>query len=76
MITLPLLVYQIIFHYDYMPFFYAFYPIILIVNMLVHAEIDNEKANKKKINLITDQIGHLIQIILTYFYFLLYTQNI
>lgn len=76
MITLPLLVYQIIFHYDYMPFFYAFYPIILIVNMLVHAEIDNEKANKKKINLITDQISHLIQIILTYFYFLLYTQNI
>lgn len=37
-----------------------------IGNMLIHAYVDDLKANRFKINLITDQAIHLIQIILTY----------
>ena len=38
---------------------------IVIVNALIHAYIDDLKANKLKINLITDQHLHLTQILLT-----------
>lgn len=41
--------------------------IILFANMLIHAFIDDLKANKKKINLWTDQIIHVMQIIVTFF---------
>ena len=41
------------------------------VNMIVHCIVDDLKANKKKINLIQDQIIHLIQIALTYFIFVM-----
>lgn len=43
----------------------AFY-IIFIVNLAVHAYVDNLKANKHKINLWQDQLIHLAQIILTF----------
>lgn len=36
------------------------------VNIIIHAFVDNLKANAKKINLIQDQIIHIVQIILTY----------
>lgn len=36
------------------------------VNMIVHAIIDDLKANKLKINLIADQCFHFIQIVLTF----------
>lgn len=39
---------------------------LYIGNMMCHALVDNYKANYKKINLITDQIIHLLQIILTW----------
>ena len=42
-----------------------------IANIFIHAIVDNLKANKLKINLITDQIIHFIQIIIT---FLIFTQ--
>jgi hypothetical protein len=42
--------------------------IIFGVNVLIHALVDNLKANKKKINLIQDQAIHLIQIIATAFF--------
>ena len=42
---------------------------ILIANMLAHAVIDNAKANKFQINLIQDQTYHLIQIVATWFVF-------
>ena len=48
----------------------AFFVYILIINMAVHAAIDNLKANKKLINLWIDQIAHLFQIILTALLFL------
>lgn len=41
-------------------------PIIYIVNAAIHAFVDNLKANKLKINLITDQLIHLAQIIVTF----------
>lgn len=44
---------------------------IFILNIIVHATVDNIKANYKVINLVQDQLIHLSQIILTwliYFY--------
>lgn len=41
--------------------------IVLFANMFMHAFIDDLKANKKKINLWTDQIIHVMQIIITFF---------
>lgn len=41
--------------------------IILFANVFIHAFIDDLKANKKKINLRTDQIIHVTQIIVTFF---------
>lgn len=40
--------------------------IVILINVIVHSFIDDLKANKKKINLIYDQIFHLIQIIITW----------
>ena len=39
---------------------------IFICNVIIHAVADDAKANRKKLNLIQDQITHLIQIILTF----------
>ena len=69
MTLLPLLVYGIINNYSEI-FFYFDYPLFLLWNTFWHAYIDNEKANKLKINLITDQTLHLIQIAITYIAFL------
>jgi hypothetical protein len=41
--------------------FFALFPI----NILIHAVVDDLKANKKCINLIVDQVVHLAQILLT-----------
>ena len=43
----------------------AFY-VIFVVNLAIHAYVDNLKANKHKINLWQDQLIHLAQIILTF----------
>ena len=40
-----------------------------IANMAIHAFIDDLKANKLKINLVTDQSIHLAQIIVTWLIF-------
>ena len=39
--------------------------IAFVMNVLVHAFVDDLKANRKKINLIQDQMAHLIQIYVT-----------
>ena len=57
MIMLPL-----IFVSPINPVFY----VIFVVNLAVHAYVDNLKANKHKINLWQDQLIHLAQIILTF----------
>ena len=40
--------------------------ILFILNTITHAIIDDLKANKKKINLIDDQIVHIAQIVCTW----------
>lgn len=40
---------------------------LFAINMIVHAVVDNLKANMGKINLFTDQIIHMWQIIITFY---------
>ena len=40
---------------------------LFIINVFLHAQVDNEKANKFTINLWIDQLLHLVQIIVTWF---------
>ena len=44
--------------------------IIYIANTIIHAFVDDLKANKLKINLVIDQSVHLIQIITTWLIFI------
>ena len=46
------------------------FAIMFVTNLVLHAFIDNEKANRKTINLIVDQSAHIFQIICTVTYFL------
>lgn len=41
--------------------------ISIVVNTIIHAIIDNEKANKYSINLVIDQLFHLLQILISCF---------
>lgn len=41
------------------------FAIMLLVNTIFHALVDDLKANKKKINLLADQLYHLVQILAT-----------
>lgn len=43
--------------------------IAFIINMSIHAIIDDLKANRKKINLIVDQAIHIVQIVATFCFF-------
>ena len=61
MIMLPIAVMQ--------QFDIGWWAIAYIVNMAIHALVDNLKANKLKINLVTDQSIHLAQIIVTWLIF-------
>ena len=40
--------------------------ILFVINVMIHAIVDDLKANRKKINLIQDQTIHLLQIIFTW----------
>ena len=40
--------------------------VMFLCNIVMHALTDNAKANEKKINLIKDQIIHLLQIVATF----------
>ena len=42
-------------------------PLIFIGNVIAHMTTDNMKANQKKINLVQDQLIHLIFIVATWF---------
>lgn len=44
----------------------TWYPMLYLFNIIVHAVVDNAKANKRKINLLQDQAIHLIQIVVTW----------
>ena len=43
---------------------------VFVVNTIVHAFVDNWKANWKGINLLTDQLIHMFQIVVTAMLFL------
>ena len=44
----------------------VFMCLVFLVNWIIHAVVDDLKANKKKINLIQDQVIHLVQIFVTF----------
>ena len=67
-ITLPLLI--IAFISGYQPYF-IFLILSYIMNTIIHAIVDNMKANEFKINLIQDQCAHYIQIFVTWGLFML-----
>lgn len=49
--------------------FSEFHPWVLLsilINTGIHGYVDNLKANKFKINLIEDQLTHIVQILITY----------
>lgn len=62
MIHIPIVVLSFLFN---IPYFSYVYCITLVINTCIHAFVDNLKANKKKINLVTDQIIHLFQVVIT-----------
>ena len=67
MVFLPILIYSLYNQID-LNWFYLAIPI----NLIIHAVIDDLKANKFKINLIIDQSIHFTQIFITYTIFVLY----
>ena len=46
--------------------------IVYSANVVIHAVTDNLKANKKKISLVTDQLIHILQILYTYIFAVVY----
>lgn len=62
MMMLPVMVYQMYNDYSIVMTF-----IFFIINTILHIQIDDMKANRKQINLVQDQLFHLIQIVLTWF---------
>lgn len=53
-------------HLDNMSKSVTLISIFLITNLLIHMHVDDLKANRKRINLIGDQLFHLWQIIATW----------
>lgn len=67
MVFLPILIYSLYNQID-LNWFY----LVLPINLIIHAIIDDLKANKSKINLIIDQSIHFIQIFITWLIFVLF----
>jgi len=65
MIHIPLMIFFSIFDLDLL------FTLSILINTSIHYIVDDLKANKYKINLITDQIIHFIQIIVTFIIFML-----
>lgn len=45
--------------------------LFFLINLCIHMAVDNSKANLKKINLVQDQLCHLVQILITWVAFVL-----
>ena len=69
MIHIPIIIY--LFYYN-ININICIFIIIFLLNWFIHAFIDHLKANLFKINLIQDQIIHIIQILITYFIYVIY----
>ena len=53
--------------YSWKPVFMTlFYALLVLLNMIAHYCIDNAKANKNEINLVGDQILHIMQVLITW----------
>jgi hypothetical protein len=61
MMMLPVMVYQM---HNGHSLVMAF--IFFVINTILHIQIDDMKANRKQINLVQDQLLHLLQIVLTW----------
>jgi hypothetical protein len=48
------------------------YVILFLINSLIHFYVDNLKANSYKINLIFDQLIHIVQVFITWFVFYIF----
>ena len=66
MIMIPAVVYLLMNGKTIEPIFAGWFS----TNMIIHAFVDNAKANDKKINLCADQTIHLIQIVVTWLFVL------
>ena len=66
MIMLPLMVTMIISN-DYSKL--NAYTILLFSNCIIHTIVDDLKANKLKINLVTDQYIHILQVLFSFLIF-------
>lgn len=67
-IHIPVLVYSICTQ-QHQPVYV--YVVVFILNWVIHALVDNLKANAHEINLIQDQFIHIIQIVITWTVYLL-----
>lgn len=67
MVFLPILIYSLYNQID-LNWFY----LVLPINLIIHAVIDDLKANKFKVNLIIDQCIHFMQIFITWLIFVLF----
>ena len=65
---IPIMVF-IIYSQKFTPKILITYVVLLVVNTVVHAFIDDKKANEHTINLVLDQLLHLIQILVTFIIF-------
>lgn len=45
--------------------------LFFLINLCIHMVVDNSKANLKKINLVQDQLCHLVQILITWVVFVI-----
>ena len=52
----------------------GWFTVVLLINAVIHAFIDDFKANKLKINLVVDQSLHVLQICVTYILYFLITR--
>ena len=46
---------------------YWLYISCFLVNLIIHAFVDHAKANERSINLVTDQLIHIVQVSITWF---------
>lgn len=69
MIHVPLIVYVLLSKSINVEIFGDWLIVSFIFNSVIHATIDDLKANQHKINLIQDQIIHIVQITLTFLVF-------
>lgn len=67
MMMLPVMVYQMYNGYTLVMTFIYF-----IINTILHIQIDDMKANRKQINLVQDQLMHLIQIVFTWLFIIVF----